>query len=201
MDFCKTVLVHFIIKFFNTDRFSNSLFSQAFLTARTHSKHCMSTPKHSTCTGTFLTVGIQQLLFDEYCQQLVHLTVVQLPTIFHINRSCDQCFVVHFTGLRLSNFNFLDAGDGNCTYQYNNQHFNTKFYDTKCVFKFIEVLTMYVPCFCFLLFVLLDGLVCFGWFMVFNATFNNISAISWQSVLLVGETGVSRENHRPVASL
>jgi hypothetical protein len=26
--------------------------------------------------------------------------------------------------------------------------------------------------------------------MVFNATFNNISAISWQSVLLVEETGV-----------
>jgi hypothetical protein len=33
--------------------------------------------------------------------------------------------------------------------------------------------------------------------MVFNATFNNISVISWQSVLLVEETG---ENHRPVAS-
>ena len=29
----------------------------------------------------------------------------------------------------------------------------------------------------------------FGWFMVFNATFNNISAISSQSVLLVAETG------------
>jgi hypothetical protein len=30
------------------------------------------------------------------------------------------------------------------------------------------------------------------WFrlMMFNATFNNISAISWQSVLLVEETGV-----------
>jgi hypothetical protein len=27
-------------------------------------------------------------------------------------------------------------------------------------------------------------------FMVFNATFNNISVISWQSVLLVEETGV-----------
>ena len=27
---------------------------------------------------------------------------------------------------------------------------------------------------------------------VFNATFNNISAISWQPVLLVVETGVSR---------
>jgi hypothetical protein len=30
--------------------------------------------------------------------------------------------------------------------------------------------------------------------MVFNATFNNISAISWRSVLLVEETGVPREN-------
>jgi len=35
---------------------------------------------------------------------------------------------------------------------------------------------------------------------VFNATFNNISVISWQSVLLVEETGVPQENHRPVAS-
>jgi hypothetical protein len=29
---------------------------------------------------------------------------------------------------------------------------------------------------------------------------NNISVISWRSVLLVEETGVSGENHRPVAS-
>jgi hypothetical protein len=36
--------------------------------------------------------------------------------------------------------------------------------------------------------------------MVFNATFNNISAISWRSVLFVDETGVPGENHRPVAS-
>ena len=35
-------------------------------------------------------------------------------------------------------------------------------------------------------------------FMVFNATFNNISVISWQSVLLVEETGVPGENHQPV---
>jgi len=35
--------------------------------------------------------------------------------------------------------------------------------------------------------------------MVFNATFNNISAISWWSVLLVEETGVPGENHRPAA--
>ena len=36
--------------------------------------------------------------------------------------------------------------------------------------------------------------------VVFNATFNNILAISWRSVLLVEETGVPGENHRPVAS-
>jgi hypothetical protein len=34
------------------------------------------------------------------------------------------------------------------------------------------------------------------WFMVFN----NISAISWRLVLLVEETGVPGENHRPAAS-
>jgi hypothetical protein len=33
--------------------------------------------------------------------------------------------------------------------------------------------------------------------MVFNATFNNISVISWRSVLLVEVPG---ENHRPNAS-
>jgi prepilin signal peptidase PulO-like enzyme (type II secretory pathway) len=31
--------------------------------------------------------------------------------------------------------------------------------------------------------------------MVFNTTFNNISVISWQSVLLVEETGGHGENH------
>jgi hypothetical protein len=37
-------------------------------------------------------------------------------------------------------------------------------------------------------------------FMVFNATRNTISVISWQSVLLVEKTGVSRENHRTTTS-
>jgi hypothetical protein len=36
--------------------------------------------------------------------------------------------------------------------------------------------------------------------MVFNATFNNISVISRQSVLSVQGTGVPGENHRPFAS-
>jgi hypothetical protein len=36
--------------------------------------------------------------------------------------------------------------------------------------------------------------------MVFIATFNNISVISWRSVLLVEEIRVSGENHRPIAS-
>ena len=37
-------------------------------------------------------------------------------------------------------------------------------------------------------------------YMVFNATFNNISVISSWSVLLVEETGVPGQNHQPVAS-
>ena len=37
-------------------------------------------------------------------------------------------------------------------------------------------------------------------FMVFNATFNNISDISCRSVLLVEETGMPGENHRSAAS-
>jgi hypothetical protein len=36
--------------------------------------------------------------------------------------------------------------------------------------------------------------------MVFNATFNNISVLSSQSVLLVEETRVSGENHGAVVS-
>jgi hypothetical protein len=34
-------------------------------------------------------------------------------------------------------------------------------------------------------------------FKVFSGTFNNISIISWQSVLMVEETRVPRENHPP----
>ena len=37
-------------------------------------------------------------------------------------------------------------------------------------------------------------------FLVLNATFNNISVISWRSVLLAEETREPGENHRPVAS-
>jgi len=36
-------------------------------------------------------------------------------------------------------------------------------------------------------------------FWCFNATFSNISAISWRLVLVVEETGVPGENHRPWA--
>jgi hypothetical protein len=41
---------------------------------------------------------------------------------------------------------------------------------------------------------------CWLGFMVLNATFNNISAISWRPVLVVEEAGVPGENHRPWAS-
>ena len=36
--------------------------------------------------------------------------------------------------------------------------------------------------------------------MVFNAPFNNISVISWRSVLLMEETGVPGEKHWPAAN-
>jgi hypothetical protein len=36
--------------------------------------------------------------------------------------------------------------------------------------------------------------------MEFNATFNNISVISWLLDLLVEQTGVPEENHRTAAS-
>ena len=39
-----------------------------------------------------------------------------------------------------------------------------------------------------------------GWGVVFNGTLNNISVISWWSFLLVEETRVPGENHRPAAS-
>jgi hypothetical protein len=42
----------------------------------------------------------------------------------------------------------------------------------------------------------------FGWFgfMVFNATFNNISFISWRSLLFVEEIGAPGGNYLPAAS-
>ena len=36
--------------------------------------------------------------------------------------------------------------------------------------------------------------------MMLNTTFNNISVISWRSVLLVEEIEVPGENHRPITS-
>ena len=44
----------------------------------------------------------------------------------------------------------------------------------------------------------MDLFVCLFVLMVFNATFNNISVISGRSVLLVEETEVPGENHRPL---
>ena len=38
------------------------------------------------------------------------------------------------------------------------------------------------------------------WCMVLSTNFNSISVISRRSVLLVDETGVPGENHRPVAN-
>ena len=53
---------------------------------------------------------------------------------------------------------------------------------------------------CILLKMQTEVLSLFVCWIVVNATFNNISVISWRSVLLVEENGWSGENHRPVAS-
>ena len=45
----------------------------------------------------------------------------------------------------------------------------------------------------------LSDLLWFDWFIVFNATFSKISAISWRPVLVVEEAGVPGENHWPRA--
>jgi hypothetical protein len=42
--------------------------------------------------------------------------------------------------------------------------------------------------------------MCVVMLILFNATFNTISVKTWRSVLLVEETGISEENHRPVAT-
>jgi hypothetical protein len=43
-------------------------------------------------------------------------------------------------------------------------------------------------------------MILFFLFLVFNATFSNISTKSWRPVLVVEEAGVNGENHRPLAS-
>jgi hypothetical protein len=52
-------------------------------------------------------------------------------------------------------------------------------------------------CFCVEILWFLCLFVCL---MVFKATFNNISVLSWRLILLVEETGGPGENHRPVAN-
>ena len=69
----------------------------------------------------------------------------------------------------------------------------------------LKILTEKLYCAYFLLNQLNEFLLVYvdGWFdwsMVFNATFNNISVISWRSVLRLEETGVLGENYRSVAS-
>ena len=81
----------------------------------------------------------------------------------------------------------------------------------KCVFVFHSILHFthlicsHIPLHHWYKFYFPEFIVClfvclFVCLMVLNATFNNISVISWRSVLLVEETGGPRENHRSVAS-
>jgi hypothetical protein len=64
----------------------------------------------------------------------------------------------------------------------------------KCVFQYLEKSILYFTS-PFLLIIKNYVMNIRVRVMVFNATFNNISVISWWSVLLVEETGVPGENH------
>jgi hypothetical protein len=81
------------------------------------------------------------------------------------------------------------------------------------VFKTITVRVYYIIHFCdsiwslwveanlvvYIYYAFGDPIIKNEWILVFNATFSNISAISWRPVLLVEEAGVPWENHRPWA--
>ena len=67
----------------------------------------------------------------------------------------------------------------------------------KIYFSYLEFLTKHLAVFR-LLYLQNNIHVClFVCLMVFNATFNNISVISWRSVLLMEEAEGPRENHWP----
>ena len=74
-----------------------------------------------------------------------------------------------------------------------NQYFNTSILE-------MALNTMNQPSLLSALCAFSDSCFGLGRFIVYNAIFNNISVISWRSVLLVKETGLPGENHRPVAS-
>ena len=59
---------------------------------------------------------------------------------------------------------------------------------------FLKILHMYGPIQCISSFN--DSFVFIDWFIVFKATFSNISAISWRPVLVVEEAGAPGEDHR-----
>jgi hypothetical protein len=61
--------------------------------------------------------------------------------------------------------------------------------------QIISVLKLLIPVLLFYYILYFTIIVYWFDFMVLNPTFNNISVISWWSVLLVEETGVPRENH------
>jgi hypothetical protein len=88
----------------------------------------------------------------------------------------------------------------NCSADWKKNHFSEWFWYCNKLIVFIiwqlhvSFLSLVLPwyLFCSVIFFPSIYLVWLFGFMVFNATFNNISVISWRSVLLVEETGDTR---------
>ena len=93
------------------------------------------------------------------------------------------CLRHTFESKHLSN-SFLLIFDGQCSMTFRQSNMFLKKLEANLKVKFDSVIAHF-------------DLI---WFFVFNATFSNISAISWQPVLVVEEAGVPGENHWPWAS-
>jgi hypothetical protein len=89
----------------------------------------------------------------------------------------------------------VKQSNGSCLIAYPFNSENRGINITKCILTVLVIITTSLEH-------MLTGEL--GCIMLFNTTFKLVSTIfqlysvSWQSVLLKGETGVSRENHPPV---
>jgi hypothetical protein len=122
--------------------------------------------------------------------KIYHIIVYQVHTTL-CDKVC-QWLVVRFTWYTI----MWSSLSVTCSEVYLIQHYVIKFV-SDLWWGVLYTLLWDKVCQCVFPYIFFLGLV---WFMVFNATFHNIAAISWQSVLLMEETGVPAENHRPVAS-
>ena len=124
----------------------------------------------------------------QHCASVFIIVIMCVPFAFHIStfvsEITEQTYsnIFRYFILQSSTFNMMIVLFGNQTWLLGQFYFLIGYY-FKNLFLTNHICDWIVT-----------GLI------VFSATFNNISVILWQSVLLVEEIGVPGENHRPVTS-